>query len=129
MEVHGSRDNLNQYFWRGRFNGGNLLAHLAVVFLVFVDEPCGVQHMQPILHHHCVGIGNFFLRHLLVCQQFPFGPSAQRTFTHHIDGLTDHTHGAHGMVNPSAAETRLRDMEALTFFTKQILRGHAAVVE
>ena len=114
MQVHRARYDLDQYLRCCCFDRRDLFAHLAVVLLVLVDEPGGIQHVQAVLHHHGVGIGNFFLGHLLVSQQFPFSAAAQRALTHHVDGLANNADSSHRVVDATTAESCLRNMKTLS---------------
>ena len=129
VQVHGPVDHLVKHSGRRRFDGGDLFAHRAVVCPVFVDQPGGVQHVQAVLHDHRVGVGDLFLGHLFFRQPFALGAPAQSALAHHVQGLAQHAHGAHGVMHPAAAEAGLGDVKALARRAEQVFGGHAAVVE
>ena len=63
--------------------------------------------MQSILHHNGIGVGNFFLGHLLVGKEFALRFTAQGAFTHHVDSFSDNTHAAHSVVYATTAKASL----------------------
>ena len=81
---------------------------------MLVDQPSGVEHMQSILHHHSIGVGNFFLSHLFVSEQFAFGATTERALTHHIDGAADHANRPHRVVHTATTQTCLSHVKSLS---------------
>ncbi len=102
VQMHGARDDFHQYLWCRSFDGCNFLADLPVIFLVLVDQPRGIEHVQAVLHHHGVGVGDLFLGHLFIREQLALGAPAQGPFAHHVQRFADDADGSHGMVHATA---------------------------
>ena len=93
-----------------------------------VDEPRGMQHGQPELQQLGVGIGDERLHQLLVGQQTALGEAAFRSPGHHVERPLGHADGPHRVVDATAGQPGLQDLEAVPGLAQHRRRGHAHVV-
>ena len=105
----------------------DLAAHLARVRLVLVDQPGGVQHVKPELRDLHVGVGDLLLGELLLRSSSPL--VRRLSARSHIMSRARFStpDRAHRVVDATAAEPGLRDLESLAGLTEQVRGGHAAI--
>ena len=101
-----------QHLGHRHLHAGDVLDDLLVV-LVAVDLPRGLQHQQPELLQLHPRLRDHVLHHLQVTEPLAAGLPGHGALEHHVQRLAHQRHGAHGVVDASAAEPDLRDLEAI----------------
>src|SRR3546814_6240595 len=80
--------------------------------LLIVDDPRGLQHEQAELFELDDRVGDRSLHELVLAEGLALRPPRHRALEHHVDGALTLADGPHRMMDASAAEARLRDLEA-----------------
>jgi len=116
-------------FRHRRLDRADHLAAFAPMFFLLVEHPGGVENEQPELHIFDIAFGDHRLHGLLVTDRLAARRTADRTFGHHVNQVLDQSDGALGMMEPPAAQSRLRDLEPLTHRSQPGTVRHANAVE
>jgi hypothetical protein len=94
----------------------------------FVYHPCCLQDEQTILFKLDDRFGNWPLNHLVLGEQLALRAPRHRALQHHLDSALAFADGAHGVMDPSAAEPSLCHLEAVARIAEHGVEWHANLV-
>ena len=113
VEVHRPQDDVVVHLRHRHLDRGDVLPNLAVV-VEFVDLPRGPEHQELELLDLDPAVGDLLLHHALRRQRPVPGLAGEGSLAHHVERLLELRDGAHGVVDPTAAEAHLGDGEGRT---------------